>query len=57
MQPTFNNKKVIWESKGKQVGLIALNFLFVAAIIWTRDKSSSFSFWGSLSFFGGGGLF
>jgi hypothetical protein len=57
MQPTFNNKKVIWESKRKQAGLIALNFLFVAAIIWTRDKSFSFSFWGALIFFGGGGLF
>lgn len=57
MQPTFINKKVIWESKRKQVGLIVLNFLFVAAIIWTRDKSSSFYFWGALFFFGGGGLF
>ena len=57
MQPTFNNKRVIGESKRKQVGLIVLNFLFVAAIIWTKDKSSSFSFWGALIFFGGGGLF
>lgn len=57
MQSTINNKNVIWESNRKQVGLIVLNFLFVAAIIWTRDKSSSFYFWGALFFFGGGGLF
>lgn len=57
MQQTFNDKRVIWESKRKQVGLIAVSFSFVAAAIWTRDKSSSFSFWGAIIFFGGGGLF
>jgi len=57
MQQTFNDKRVIWESKRKQVGLIAVSLLFVAAAIWTRDKSSAFSFWGSIVFFSGGGLF
>jgi hypothetical protein len=41
MQQTFNDKKVIWESKRRQVGLIAVSFLFVAATIWTRDKSTT----------------
>jgi hypothetical protein len=57
MQPTYNDKRVIWESKQKQVGLIVLNFLFVVAIIYTRGMSSSFSFWAALTFFGGIGLF
>jgi hypothetical protein len=57
MQQTFNDKRVIWESKRKQIGLIAVSFLFIAAAIWTRDKSSAFYFWGSIIFFGGGGLF
>lgn len=57
MQHTFNNKRVIWESKREQVGLIAIFFLFVAVAIWTRDKSSAFSFWVSIIFFGGVGIF
>jgi hypothetical protein len=54
--PIFNNRRIIWESKAKQVGVISLSFLFVAAAIWTRDHSSSFLFWGSILFWGGGGI-
>lgn len=57
MQQTFNKKKIIWESKRKQVGLITVSFLFVAGAIWTRDKSSAFYFWSTIIFFGGSGLF
>ena len=57
MQQTFNDKRVIWESKRKQIGLIVISFLFAAAAIWTRDKSSAFYLWGSIIFFGGCGLF
>lgn len=52
----FNNRQVIWESKTKQVGFIGISFLFVAMTIWTRAQSSSFMFWGSILFFGGGGI-
>jgi hypothetical protein len=52
----FNNRRIIWESKAKQVGVISVSFLFVAAAIWTRDQSSSFMFWGSILFWGGGGM-
>ncbi len=37
--------------------LILVSFLFVAAAIWTKDRYSLFMFWGTLIFFGGGGLF
>ena len=53
---TYNNKRVIWESQTKQIGVIAVSFLFVAAAVWTRDKYSSFMFWGTIVLFGGGGL-
>ena len=52
----FRNRRIIWESKAKLVGVISICFLFVAAAIWTRDQSSSFMFWGSMLFWGGGGL-
>lgn len=55
--PTYNNKRLIWESKTKQVLVIFISFLFVAAAIWARDKASSFLFWSTLIFFGGNGLF
>ena len=55
--PTYNNRRIIWESKRKQILLILSSFLFVAAAIWTKDKYSSFMFWGTIVFFGGGGLF
>lgn len=54
---TDSNKRLIWESKTKQVWLIVVSFLFVAIAIWTKDKYSSFVFWASLIFFGSGGLF
>src|SRR4051794_23795486 len=57
MQQTFNDKRVIWESKRKQVGLITVCLLFVAVSIWTRDKSSPFYIWASIIFFGGGAVF
>lgn len=53
----YNNKRIIWESKTKQVWLVIVSFLFVAVAIWTKDKYSSFMFWATIIFFGGGGLF
>ena len=55
--PTYNNRRLIWESKAKQIWLILVSFLFVAVAIWTKDKYSSYMFWGTIIFFGGGGLF
>jgi hypothetical protein len=55
--PTYNNKRILWESKTKQVWLVIVSFLFVAVAIWTKDKYSSFMFWATIIFFGGGGLF
>jgi hypothetical protein len=57
MQQTFNNKKVIWESKQKQIVSVVVCFLFVAVAIWTRDQSSAFYFWSAILLFGGGGVF
>ena len=54
---TFNNKRIFWESKTKQVVLVIISFLFVAVALWTRDKSSTLIFWLTLILFGGGGLF
>jgi hypothetical protein len=55
--PTYNNRRLIWESKTKQIWLIIVSFFFVAAAIWTKEKYSSLMFWGIIVFFGGGGLF
>jgi hypothetical protein len=55
--PTYNSKRLIWESKTKQIWLILISFLFVAVAICTKEKYSSFMFWATVTFFGGGGLF
>jgi hypothetical protein len=52
----FPNRRIIWESKAKRLGVISVSFLFVAAAFWTRDQSSSFLFWGNMLLFGGGGM-
>jgi hypothetical protein len=57
MQQTFNHKKVIWESKEKQILTIVVSFLFVAVAIWTRDQSSWFYVWSAVVLFGGMGVF
>ena len=54
---TYNNRRIIWESTTKQIWVILFSLLFVAAAIWTKDKTSSFMFWATIVFFGGGGLF
>lgn len=54
---TFNNKRIIWESRTKQIALIRACFLFAVIDIWTQDKSSVFAFWGAMILFGGGGIF
>ncbi|HMR91835.1 MAG TPA: hypothetical protein PKC69_05960 [Chitinophagaceae bacterium] len=56
-RPTHNNKRLIWESKSKQIWVILISFLFVAVAIYTKGRVSSFMFWGIIVFFGGGGLF
>lgn len=55
--PTNNNKRIIWESKKKQIWLVLVSLMFVAVAIWTKDKYSSFMFWATLIFFWGAGLF
>lgn len=55
--PSYNNRRIIWESKTKQIWLILISFLFVAVAIWTKDKYSSLMFWGTVILFGGGGFF
>jgi hypothetical protein len=54
--PTYNNRRLIWESKAKQIWVIIGSLLFVIIAIWTRDRSSSLIFWATIVFFGGGGL-
>jgi hypothetical protein len=54
---TYNNKRLIWESRTKQIWIVAGSLLFVAAAIWTKNKTSPFMFWATIIFFGGGGLF
>ena len=54
---TYNNRRLIWESKTKQICIILGTLLFVAAAIWTKEKYSSFMFWATIVFFGGSGLF
>jgi hypothetical protein len=53
----YNNRRIIWESKTKQIWVVLLSFLFVAAVLWTKDKTTLFMFWATIIFFGGGGLF
>jgi hypothetical protein len=55
--PTYNNRRLIGESKTKQIWVISGSLLFVAGAIWTKDQTSSFMFWATIIFFGGGGLF
>jgi len=57
MQQIFNNKRIIWESKQKQILSVTVSFLFVAVAIWTRKHSSPFYFWSAILLFGSGGLF
>ncbi|RYE27573.1 MAG: hypothetical protein EOP45_00815 [Sphingobacteriaceae bacterium] len=54
---TFNNRRIIWESKAKQITVTVVSFLFVVIAIWTKDKHSFFMVWAPIVFFGGGGLF
>src|SRR5688572_21793571 len=55
--PTYNNRRLIWESKTKQIWAILGSFLFVTVAVWTKDRTSSFMFWTSTVFFGGCGIF
>jgi hypothetical protein len=57
MQQIFNYKRIIWESKQKQILSVTVSFLFVAVAIWTRKQSSPFYFWSAILLFGSGGLF
>lgn len=53
----YNNRRVIWESKAKQIWVILISFIFVAIALWTKDKISSLEFWWAVIFWGCGGLF
>ena len=54
---TYNNRRLIWESKTRQIWIIVGSVLFVGAAIWIKDKTTTFMFWATIIFFGGGGLF
>ena len=54
---TYNNRRLIWESKTKQIWIVIGSVLFVAAAIWTKDKTTTFMFCATIIFFGGGGSF
>ncbi|MBK0380604.1 hypothetical protein [Mucilaginibacter segetis] len=56
-QQIFNNKRVTWESRAKQIALIVISFAFVAIALLTTEKYSSFSFLVIIILFGGGGIF
>lgn len=57
MPEVYKDRRVIWESKAKQLRVIGVCFLFVAAAIWTNEPYTSFGFWFCIAFFGGGGGF
>lgn len=57
LHDTYNEKKIVWTSKTKQVFVIVLCFLFAAAAVWTRQSLSTFGFWTGIVLFGGSGLF
>ena len=53
----YNNRRVIWESKKKQVWTIIGSFVFVGAAFWTNSiHTNPFMFWITILFFGAGGL-
>lgn len=53
----YHNKRIIWESRTRQLALVCISAMFVAIAIWTRAQYNPFMFWGTMIFFGGGGLF
>lgn len=53
----YNNRRIIWENTTKQIWVVVGSFLFVAGALWTKDKTTSFMYWATIIFFGGGGLF
>lgn len=52
----LNNRQVVWESKAKQIGVVCVSFSFVALAIWTQAQYSTCAFWGTVLFFGVGGI-
>ena len=53
---TFNNKRIIWESRTSQILVVIGCFVFVAAAIFIHTQISILVFWVTVVFFGGGGL-
>jgi hypothetical protein len=53
----YNNRRLIWESKAKQIWIVLGLFLFVVIAFWVKHKISSFMFWMGIVLFGGCGLF
>lgn len=53
---TFNNKRIIWESKEKQALLIIAFFLFAATAIWTKERLSTLMVWTEIICCGSCGL-
>jgi len=56
-QEKFEGRNVIWESKTKSVLVITISFSFTIMAIYGKDNMSGFSFWGTVLFFGLGGIF
>jgi hypothetical protein len=52
----YKGRKVIWESKTKQVFTILICFIFTFIALWIRDTEKT-QFWVSIVLFGFGGVF
>ena len=52
----YKGRKVIWESKTKQVYTILICFIFTFIALWIRDTEKP-QFWVSIVLFGFGGVF
>jgi hypothetical protein len=53
----YNNKRIIWESKTRQIGVIVIAGMLVAIAIWAKESYHALLFWGTLVCCGGGGLY
>jgi len=56
MPYTYQNKRVIWESKRKQIGLVLQASVFVAIAFVLKRSYPPYVFWIITIFFGGMGL-
>ena len=55
-QPTYRNKRIIWERRPPTVFTVVSCFMFVVAALFVYDRLSCTVFWATILFFGGGGV-